>query len=117
MADSASELDEEFLGELLEGDVEFANELFDTYDESADASLSEAERLLAEGDAAGLFRPFHTLKGASASVGLVGVRALAREFEMDAKDGHADRCRERFAELREAVGLGKRALKGYLETL
>jgi HPt (histidine-containing phosphotransfer) domain-containing protein len=114
---SDSELDVEFLTELLEGDLEFAKELFDTYSDSAEASLSEAEQLLKSGEHSKIFRPFHTLKGASASVGLLSVRAIAREFEKNAKEGRFAICEERLGELREAVDLGKKALSRYLESL
>lgn len=114
---SAAKLDTEFLEELLDGDREFAVELFQTYHDSADTSLDDAEQLLLKGDADNAYRPFHTLKGASASVGLVGMRELAREFELKAKEGRLDLCREGLDDLRIAVGEAKGALQGYLETL
>ena len=40
MTHPASQLDLEFLDELLDGDKEFAEELFETYRESAAASLA-----------------------------------------------------------------------------
>jgi HPt (histidine-containing phosphotransfer) domain-containing protein len=117
LSDSAAKLDVEFLRELLEGDVEFARELFETYTDSAESSLTEADSLLKSGDFENVFRPFHTLKGASASVGLTGLRALAREFEIDAKSGQHERCQKRLSELREAVEAGKGALQRFLEQM
>jgi histidine phosphotransfer protein HptB len=117
VSDSAAEIDEEFLTELLEGDQDFARELFETYTDSAESSLLEADQFLSSEDPSEVFRSFHTLKGASASVGLLGVRALAREFEIDAKMGHFDRCRTRFSDLREAVELGKAALTEFLRSM
>jgi len=112
----ASQLDLEFLDELLDGDKEFAEELFETYRESAAASLAEARQMLVEGNA-DAYRPFHTLKGASASVGLTGLRELAKTFEVDAKAGEYVRCRERLDELADAVRMGQERLSQYLESM
>ncbi|MCA9780711.1 MAG: Hpt domain-containing protein [Candidatus Eremiobacteraeota bacterium] len=116
MEHPASQLDLEFLDELLDGDKEFAEELFETYHESAGASLSEARQMLVEGNA-DAYRPFHTLKGASASVGLMGLREIAKTFEADAKAGEYGRCQDRLAELVEAVRIGQERLRQYLESL
>lgn len=112
---SHEELDIEFLEELLDGDKEFAEELFGTYAESALASLNEAQGLLEAGDAVNSFRPFHTLKGASASVGLTAVQELARQFEIEAKAGHLKECLQDMDTLRAAVNQANSRLKDYLE--
>lgn len=109
-------LDEEFLEELLDGDREFAAELFETYRESSRASLDEARLMLDEGHA-DCYRPFHTLKGASASVGLLGLREMAKTFETDAKNGHYQRCIERLEQLVRAVQEGQERLDRYLESM
>lgn len=85
MTHPASQLDLEFLDELLDGDKEFAEELFQTYHESAGASLAEARQMLIDGNA-DAYRPFHTLKGASASVGLTGLRELAKTLRSSRRE-------------------------------
>lgn len=117
MSGSASDLDIEFLEELLDGDREFAQELLETYCESSTSNLAEAKQLLKAGENEKLYLPFHTLKGSSASIGLVGVRDLAKEFELDAREGRFARCLERLEELSRAVAAGREAFKEFLETL
>ena len=110
-------LDREFLEELLDGDVEFAQVLFETYFQSADAAYVEAEERLAADDSGNAFRPFHTLKGASASVGLVGVQELAKSMELRAKAGELDYCREQMPNLKAVLESAKSVLSEYLESL
>lgn len=113
----ASDLDREFLEELLDGDREFAQELFETYCESADAAVADAELKLSQADAENVFRPFHTLKGASASVGLTGLQEMARRLELQAKAGELEACKGGLSELKEAIREAKEALDRYLQSL
>ena len=114
---SASDLDSEFLAELLDGDREFAAELFETYCESADTAVADAEQKLLEADSENAFRPFHTLKGASASVGLTGLQEMARQLELKAKAGELEACSREMAPLKSAIEEAKKALEAYLKTL
>lgn len=113
----SSDLDRDFLEELLEGDVEFAQELFDTYLESAEGAFADAEKRIQGADQDNLFRPFHTLKGASASVGLLGIQDLARTLEVKAKAGDLEFCRSEMTNLREALTRARKTLAEYLESL
>lgn len=109
--------DIEFLDELLDGDREFAEELFTTFSESAEDCLSKGGAALAAGDRETSFRIFHTLKGAAASVGLNDVRDVAKEFETSAKAGELTRCQEMLEKLRGELDRGNTLLRGYLENL
>lgn len=111
------QLDQEFLDELLEGDREFATELFDAYTESADTSYAEACHLLQSGDVLNAYRPFHTLKGASASVGLLMVQDMATQLEAKAKDGHLQDCQLALPALEKLIVEAKLALQTYLNSL
>lgn len=117
MSQPTARLDQEFLAELLDGDREFAVELFDSYHESADNCMAEARRLLAAGDWQNAYRPFHTLKGASASVGLSDMRLLAQDLENRARAGELSHCQEALGRLERELEAAKRALKDYLEAL
>lgn len=112
-----SELDREYLDELLDGDAEYAGELFETYFQSADSAFADAENRLAKGDSENAFRPFHTLKGASGSVGLSKLQEFARTLELKAKSGELAYCREQMPALRLAIEEAKDVLRAYLETL
>lgn len=111
------ELDREFLDELLDGDREFAGELFDTYFESADQAYADAVSRLGSGDSENAFRPFHTLKGASASVGLMKLQDYARSLEVRAKSGDLEFCGQQLPSLKAAIEEAKATLKAYLESL
>ena len=111
------EIDQEFLDELLEGDREFATELFEAYTQSADSSYAEACQLLESGDVLNAYRPFHTLKGASASVGLLMVQDLATELESKAKEGNLQDCQQALPGLEKLIVEAKQALQAYLKSL
>lgn len=110
-------LDSEFLDELIDGDREFAVELFETYYESSEAAVEEVRAILQGDDHSDLFRPYHTLKGASASVGLAGVEGLAKVLEEKARAGEVDYCRQHQARLEETLSRARGGLKAYLDSL
>lgn len=110
-------IDEEFLDELLEGDSEFAQELFSTFNESATDCLEKGSQSLEQGDQETLFRAFHTLKGAAASVGLNQLRDAAKQVEHLAKSGDLNTCSAQLGSLRGEVERGHALLAGYLEKL
>lgn len=112
-----SDLDREYLDELLDGDTEYAAELFETYFQSADSALLDAESRLETGDSENAFRPFHTLKGASGSVGLSRLQEFARTLELKAKSGDLSCCRDQLPTLREEIERAKNALSEYLASL
>ena len=110
-------IDTGFLDELLEGDKEFAEELFDTFFDSAASCLEQARSLVSAGDIESAFRPFHTLKGASASVGLNSVKELASNLEQRARQGDLAGCSDELPALSSAVERGRDLLQGYLASL
>ena len=110
-------LDLEFLDELLEGDQEFAAELFEAYTQSADSSYAEACQLIQSGDVLNAYRPFHTLKGASASVGLLKVQEMATDLETKAKEANLQECQLALPTLAKLIAEAKKALQAYLNSL
>lgn len=111
-------LDEGFLFDLLEGDRDFAEDLFDTYVESMEENFRELQEALAVDPVpADVHRPLHSLKGASASVGLMGVQQFCQDLEQKAKAGHTDECRERLSLLRETLDLARARLQQYLDSM
>ena len=110
-------LDRTFLDELLDGDREFAEELFQAFDDASGQWLAEADVACREGDQAQATRAFHTLKGSAASVGLLVLRDLARELEMLSKDNNLAACASRLDELRGLVTQGRSLLDEFLESL
>ncbi len=108
-------IDTDFLEELLDGDGEFGIELLETFLESALGCLEEARSLLVRGaPVTEASRPFHTIKGAAISVGLIRVHALARDFEkrIEAEGGGVELGE--LAHIEEEIERGRRALLAFL---
>lgn len=110
-------LDRVFLDELLDGDREFGEELFQAFAEASRQWLSEARTACQDGNVAQATRAFHTLKGSASSVGLVLLRDLARELEMLSRESNLTACAARLDELEALAKQGRGLLTAFLETL
>ena len=77
----------ERLLEITGGDVEFLDELVDTYLEDSETQLAALRQAVADDDPAAILRPAHTLKSSSANVGAMTVSDLCRDLEADARTG------------------------------
>jgi HPt (histidine-containing phosphotransfer) domain-containing protein len=102
----AETLDQGALDNLLAmvgDDPEFVDELVDAY--LADAPLQEAaiRAALDAGDAEGVIRPAHTLKGTSLNLGGLRVAEIAREMEERARAGRLDGLPAMLSDLRVAT--------------
>jgi len=110
---SPETLDPAALAHLLEitgGDVEFVDELIDTYLEDAIVQLDAMRQAADEGDSAAMVRPAHSLKSNSANVGATALTELCRSLETDGRSGSvADAvgrvrdCEQAFADVRTAL--------------
>lgn len=106
------------LREITGDDLDFLDELVDTYLDDGEVQL-EAMRLAGTADdAEAMIRPAHSLKSSSANVGAMGLTELCRALEADARSGiipnAADRvtaCRGAFDAVRAAL-LAERAGRG-----
>lgn len=86
-------LDQAALDTLLEmvgDDPEFVDELVDAYLADAPLQISELRDAAIDGAAAGLVRPAHALKGASASIGARAVESICREIEERGRAGSTE---------------------------
>ena len=75
--------------EMVGGDVEFLDELVDTFLEDAVTQL-EAMRAAALADAGSLVRPAHSMKTNSANMGAMVLAQLCRDLEARARSGSLD---------------------------
>jgi HPt (histidine-containing phosphotransfer) domain-containing protein len=85
-----SQIDRETYDRLLDvtgGDLQFLDELVETYLSDADEQLDAMRSAAAIDDAAALLRPAHTLKSSSANVGALGLADQCRSLEADARAG------------------------------
>jgi HPt (histidine-containing phosphotransfer) domain-containing protein len=73
--------------EITGGDLEFLDELVETYLADAEQQLEAMRGAAAADDAAALIRPVHTLKSSSANVGALTLAEVCRSLEADARAG------------------------------
>ena len=113
-------LDPAVFGHLVEitgGDLEFVDDLIDTYLEDAIVQL-DAMRLAADAaDAAAMVRPAHSLKSSSADVGAMALADSCRSLETDGRSGtiadaigRVEACARTFDAVRAAL-LAERAAR------
>jgi HPt (histidine-containing phosphotransfer) domain-containing protein len=106
-------LDPDAFDHLLDitgGELEFVDELIDTYLEDAVAQL-EAMRTAADAaDIGAIVRPAHSLKSSSANVGAKALESLCRSLEADAGSGALPDATSRVAEAAAAFELARAAL-------
>jgi HPt (histidine-containing phosphotransfer) domain-containing protein len=72
------------------GDVEFLDELVDTYLEDGQAQVAALEAAVVANAIADLVRPAHTLKSSSANVGASRLADACRDLEAGARAGAVD---------------------------
>lgn len=75
-----------FALEQTAGDEELLKELLDLFRDSSVADYTQLQQAVAAGDAAGVVRAAHSLKGAAASLGIEGIRQLAFDMEADGRN-------------------------------
>ncbi len=75
------------LVEMTGGDLEFVDELVDTYLEDGEAQIAALETAAGAADVEGLVRPAHSLKSSSLNLGALVVGELARSLEEAARSG------------------------------
>ena len=73
--------------EITGDDLEFVDELIDTYLEDAAAQIAAMTAAAAANDAAAMERPAHTLKSSSANVGAIALSEACRTLEADGRAG------------------------------
>lgn len=101
--------------EITGDDLEFVDELVDTYLEDAAAQLGAMRQAADAGDVRAMVRPAHSLKSSSANVGAMALAELCRALEAEAGSGtivdgvgRVSACEQAFADARTAL-LAERA--------
>ena len=79
----------ERLVEMTGGDLEFIDELVDTYLDDGATQIAALEAAAAAGSVEDLVRPAHSLKGSSLNIGALGLGELSRGLEEAARGGGA----------------------------
>ena len=94
-----------FALEQTAGDEELLEELLELFKDSASADLEQLQQAVAKGDTAGVVRAAHSLKGASASLGIEGIREIATAMESEARDGSLTVAKNKINEMSELLQL------------
>ena len=92
-----------FALEQTADDEELLEELLVLFKDSAASDLELLRQAIATDDAAGVVRAAHSLKGASASLGIEGIRQLSMVMESDGQNNSVTVARENLAALTELL--------------
>ena len=100
----------EFALEQTAGDEELLDELLVLFKDSSASDLAQLQQAVEAQDAEGVVRAAHSLKGASASLGIEGIRQVAMAMEADARTASIRVAKERLGEM-EALLIQMQALE------
>jgi HPt (histidine-containing phosphotransfer) domain-containing protein len=100
---NALKWDKEFALEQAADDAELLEELLEIFKESLQSDLQLIEQGLAEESAAKIMGAAHSIKGAAASLGILGIQEIATEVEEDSRAGGVDVGREKFEVLQSLL--------------
>ena len=92
-----------FALEQTAGDEELLQELLVLFKDSSASDLEQLRQAVANEDAEGVMRAAHSLKGASASLGVEGIRQLATEMETDGRNNSVAVAQENLAAMAELL--------------
>ncbi|WP_457574618.1 Hpt domain-containing protein [Desulfolithobacter sp.] len=95
----------DFALEQTGGDEELLAELLELFASSSAGDLEELKAAVAADNPEEVVKAAHSIKGASASLGIEAVRDLALAMEEDARQGSVAIARDRLAELEELLVL------------
>lgn len=91
---SSLQWDKEFALEQTAGDEELLEELLDLFKDASRGDFEQLKSAVAAEDASGIVAAAHSLKGASASLGIEGIRQLATDMESAAREGSVTVARD-----------------------
>ncbi len=80
------EWNRDFALEQTAGDEELLEELLTLFKDSAASDFAKLKEAVAESDSEGIVASAHSLKGASASLGIEGIRGIAFQIETEARN-------------------------------
>lgn len=87
--------DRNFALEQTADDEELLEELLDLFRDASKGDFQQLKRAVAAGDTSGVISAAHSLKGASASLGIEGVRQLATAMESGAREGSVEVAKDK----------------------
>lgn len=93
----------DFALEQTAGDEELLEELMTLFKDSAAADIEQLRQAIIADDAPGVVRAAHSLKGASASLGIESIHHLALAMESDARSGSISVAQGKIEEMGELL--------------
>jgi HPt (histidine-containing phosphotransfer) domain-containing protein len=98
------------LVDMTGGEMDFVDELVDTYLEDGQQQVAALRDAIAAGDTSALVRPAHSMKSNSLNVGAMDLGGLCRELEERARSGDVPDAAERVAAIDAGFGSVREAL-------
>lgn len=89
--------DRDFALEQAADDAELLSELLEIFKDSMGSDLRILEQGLVEGSAEKVVGAAHSIKGAAASLGILGINEIALIVEKDSREGSLEVARENLA--------------------
>ncbi len=96
---NALKWDKKFALEQAADDAELLEELLEIFKDSFQVDLLLIEQGLAENSAAKIMAAAHSIKGAAASLGILGIHELAMDIEKESRAGGLDLARRKIGDL------------------
>ena len=87
--------DKEFALEQAADDAELLEELLEIFKNSFQSDLQLIEQGVHEGSAEKVMSAAHSIKGAAASLGILGINEIAAQIEEDSRAGELDRASDK----------------------
>lgn len=97
--------DKQFALEQAAEDEELLQELIEIFKQSCSDDYQSMKTSIAENDPVKTCAAAHSIKGAAASLGVIGIRDIASEIEQDSRAGSIAAAQERIGELNELLQL------------
>jgi len=95
--------DREFALEQAADDAELLDELLNIFKDSFQTDLKLVEEGVAENSSEKVSSAAHSIKGAAASLGILGINEVALTIEEDARSGSIDNARKNLPVLHELL--------------
>ena len=100
---NALKWDKEFALEQAADDAELLQELLEIFKDSLKSDLQLIEQGLAEGSAVKIMGAAHSIKGAAASLGILGIHEIALQGEEDSRGGGLEVARKNYEVLQSLL--------------
>ena len=96
-------IDFERFNEVSDGDVEFQQELLEMFIEDVTEKLQGLQQAFQDGDLSEIARYAHTIKGASANLGITSMQAIALKLEHQAREDQLEEPQQQLTQINQIL--------------